>query len=731
MQPAHVPGRVGDSGSRILPLLALGFALRLSTSITAAADAERPPVEWADRCVGTIEELASVFRDEQSLFLQLMPPDPEQVLTQPCGLLAFTWRSFPASFNQGLIGEMDHGCPRYILFVAEDPVTRETVFANADGKEIFALRPEPGFDPYWLFHTTHPELALGRGVGGDADGLLAGYDSSRIQVVFQLVPSEFNDACAAARGGSVPSSSAPGLGGMMAMGYGGPPVTDLVLSQIELQTNRVVLTVVYPDDYTNRLDILTCDGGTGLLDFWWDLAVTTNVETSTNWVGWMDPESSNASSRVRYYAAANADLDSDADGFSDGREAYVYHTDPGDPNSRPHRVSGVISYTGTLTGPVRMLAVAASNSWMGCVATLAGTGAYTNDKVGNGTGYWFKAYRDGNANRIREYGEPWGVYSSVAMAVTNDLAGINIMLTEDTDEDDDGLPDGWELEYFGGIWTQDADDDNDGDALSNAHELSHGANPACADTDGDGLEDGVEVFTHSTDPLHADSDLDNMGDGAEVVNGQPPTGSNVYVRLPFEEGFETNSVGTGVLHGARGWIVSSTNQVILETQGVHAGQQVAEIGVARDPVTVSHLLGARDQTNVWIDFWAAVDPATITCSEPVPDLSLVTNGCSTVLAVNRYGGIALYDATPGEETWRVVSNCLSELTVDFHRFTVNQDFAGGKWAFYFDGVLAASNLCLRGNFHECHKFSCQGTQAGAMYLDTLSVGAARPDGLRE
>ncbi|MCG8673454.1 MAG: hypothetical protein MI867_28960, partial [Pseudomonadales bacterium] len=63
-------------------------------------------------------------------------------------------------------------------------------------------------------------------------------------------------------------------------------------------------------------------------------------------------------------------------------------------------------------------------------------------------------------------------------------------------------------------------DDNDG--LTPEEEAVLGTNPAVADTDADGVNDGDEVNTYSTDPLDADSDADGMPDGFEIDNGFDP-----------------------------------------------------------------------------------------------------------------------------------------------------------------------------------------------------------------
>jgi hypothetical protein len=73
----------------------------------------------------------------------------------------------------------------------------------------------------------------------------------------------------------------------------------------------------------------------------------------------------------------------------------------------------------------------------------------------------------------------------------------------DSDADSDGLPDSWEMLYFGSL-SFGLDDDPDSDGLTTADELSYGTHPARADTDSDGVPDGREVAA-GTDPCDATS----------------------------------------------------------------------------------------------------------------------------------------------------------------------------------------------------------------------------------
>jgi hypothetical protein len=64
--------------------------------------------------------------------------------------------------------------------------------------------------------------------------------------------------------------------------------------------------------------------------------------------------------------------------------------------------------------------------------------------------------------------------------------------------------------------------DQDGDGLTNDQETALGTDPEVADTDGDGLNDGDEVFIHHTNPLEPDTDGDGLTDGEEINNVDDP-----------------------------------------------------------------------------------------------------------------------------------------------------------------------------------------------------------------
>lgn len=82
------------------------------------------------------------------------------------------------------------------------------------------------------------------------------------------------------------------------------------------------------------------------------------------------------------------------------------------------------------------------------------------------------------------------------------------------DTDGDGLNDGSEVNTYK---TDACNKDTDADGLIDGMEVNtYNTNPLKTDTDADGLTDSDEVNNYRTDPLDSDSDNDELMDGAEV-----------------------------------------------------------------------------------------------------------------------------------------------------------------------------------------------------------------------
>lgn len=311
--------RVSCAAMVLASLTALAFGT--VSTITERAKAERIArltKALSANAVYSGDDLVTLFREQQALYLSITPPTPDFTLRQPCGIIPFDIKGFPDGFLKGLIEETDKGCPVYTVIIAEDAVTRETVFANAKGYEIHAVAGAKDYDPWWFLASIYPDLGTDKYSREQIEMLRNCYDPAHIQIEVKLLPVEYIETYATEMA-SVTAAPSSG-GGTPMMRYSGPAVTNLQFTAIETQTNGILLTLAYPTTgFTNRVDFFTC---TNLVDFWWDLAVTTNVSPSTNWIEWLDT----SPPELRFYAAGNADIDTDGDGLADARERFMYHT---------------------------------------------------------------------------------------------------------------------------------------------------------------------------------------------------------------------------------------------------------------------------------------------------------------------------------------------------------------------------------------------------------------------
>jgi len=84
------------------------------------------------------------------------------------------------------------------------------------------------------------------------------------------------------------------------------------------------------------------------------------------------------------------------------------------------------------------------------------------------------------------------------------------------DTDNDGLIDGLEFNQYK---TDPLKMDSDGDDLNDNEEVkSYTTDPNNLDTDNDGISDGEEIGNYDTDPLRSDTDFDGLSDYDEIYN---------------------------------------------------------------------------------------------------------------------------------------------------------------------------------------------------------------------
>lgn len=92
----------------------------------------------------------------------------------------------------------------------------------------------------------------------------------------------------------------------------------------------------------------------------------------------------------------------------------------------------------------------------------------------------------------------------------------------DADTDDDTISDADEIFGATGYWLDPTDADTDADGLGDYTEWSLRLRPDLPDMDFDGLLDGDEVNRYGTQPILRDSDGDTVDDGVEVATGTDP-----------------------------------------------------------------------------------------------------------------------------------------------------------------------------------------------------------------
>jgi LmbE family N-acetylglucosaminyl deacetylase len=126
---------------------------------------------------------------------------------------------------------------------------------------------------------------------------------------------------------------------------------------------------------------------------------------------------------------------------------------------------------------------------------------------------------------------------TLTSALGDTSSGTLITVDSSADSDGDGLPDAWEIANQldplddGSVTPQNGPfGDPDSDGSTNLAEFQRGTNPRLADTDQDGLADGVETNTGvfvsasntGSNPLSTDTDQDGLNDGSEVAGRTNP-----------------------------------------------------------------------------------------------------------------------------------------------------------------------------------------------------------------
>ena len=110
--------------------------------------------------ISDIYDLQDFYLAQREDYIPILPPDPEFILTQPSfpEVIPFDPKAFPDDFVKGLVAEYENSVPVYPVILAEDFLSRDTIFLNAEGEEVYALPAVEDYNPYTDLEWLHPEV---------------------------------------------------------------------------------------------------------------------------------------------------------------------------------------------------------------------------------------------------------------------------------------------------------------------------------------------------------------------------------------------------------------------------------------------------------------------------------------------------------------------------------------------------------------------------------------------
>ena len=297
--------------------------------------------------VSDIYDLQDFYLAQREDYIPILPPDPEFILTQPSfpDIIPFDPKAFPDDFVKGLVAEYENSVPVYPVTVAEDFLSRNTLFLNAQGEEIYALPAVEDYDPYIDLEWLHPEVLSEYASSAWVAWMESLYDPARIEIRVKLIavddvePYLYAQAQVEAAAAELQFFSEEEGGGLMMMQYTEEWSNSLwiaIRGSAEGATNWPEITVHVPWGFTNLVEVYQFDASSnnwfnGMASAPWVLAVTGRVDVGTNVFLWADTNAYALESR--FYAAGNGERDADGDGLADAREMFVHHTDPNNPDT--------------------------------------------------------------------------------------------------------------------------------------------------------------------------------------------------------------------------------------------------------------------------------------------------------------------------------------------------------------------------------------------------------------
>ena len=195
---------------------------------------------------------------------------------------------------------------------------------------------------------------------------------------------------------------------------------------------------------------------------------------------------------------------------------------------------------------------------------------------------------------------------------------MQLVLDDEDDSDNDGMPDAWEKSN-GLDWTsEDANEDTDSDGLKNIVEYQRSTNPQRSDTDGDGIPDGWEL-AHGINPLFEDSLMDPDEDSFTnleeyELNTEPTVADQLQLSVPedgltmwLKSGAPMNTENVGRVSSWQDWRLKNSkldtpfnHQVPVINNETHNGYPLIDFSSGDLKSSKNDLLG--DDSEGWTLF---------------------------------------------------------------------------------------------------------------------------------
>ncbi len=268
-----------------------------------------------------IYDLETLLVDCQDQFLPIAPPDENVYLHSGNPVLPVEWDQFPQEFKAGMMAEIDENeFPLYRVSIYEDAATRETVFLNGLGVEVYRLAPVQDYNPY-----AYQMNRLGITSFAEFEPYYEWiYDPAKIATTYQLIPTQFYEGYQAIQTEIRAEEAEIRLQEELARkALEGPEVLTDVLLEIKKSASGVAeLNVRWPTGFSDTLEIYSASDL--VLDDWQFALQGIVTAGATNYT-WVDADTSGSK---RFYVAGNADVDEDNDDLPSSREKFIYKTNP-------------------------------------------------------------------------------------------------------------------------------------------------------------------------------------------------------------------------------------------------------------------------------------------------------------------------------------------------------------------------------------------------------------------